>query len=153
MIAENIISELKKAGANFFTMLPCEKARRLSDLISQNFKHIDLSKEEEGVGICAGAYLAGAKPAMLVQSSGTGNMVNALCSLTKTYELPLPILVSWRGVYKEEIPAQIPLGKRLPKVLEALDIDYCIIETQMTLKLFTPLFQRLLPETRHISFY
>jgi len=60
--------------------------------------------------------------------------VNALCSLTKTYELPLPVLVSWRGVYKEEIPAQIPLGKRLPKVLEALDIDYCIVETQYDIK-------------------
>jgi sulfopyruvate decarboxylase subunit beta len=89
-----------------------------------------LSTEEEGVGICAGAYLAGAKPAMLIQSSGVGNMVNALCSLIKTYELPLLVLVSWRGVYKEEIPAQVPLGKRLPKVLEALDIDYCSVETR-----------------------
>jgi sulfopyruvate decarboxylase subunit beta len=130
MIAEKIVSELRKEGVNFFTTLPCEKARRLGELVSQNFKHINLSKEEEGVGICAGAYLAGAKPAMLVQSSGIGNMVNVLCSLTRTYELPLPVLVSWRGVYKEEIPAQIPLGKRLPKVLEALDIDYCTIETQ-----------------------
>jgi sulfopyruvate decarboxylase subunit beta len=103
-------------------------------LISKNFKQISLSTEEEGVGICAGAYLAGAKPAMLVQSSGTGNMVNALCSLTKTYELPLPVLVSWRGVYKEQIPAQIPLGKKLPRILEALDIDYCTVETQNDVK-------------------
>ena len=130
MIAENIIGELKRAGADFFTMLPCEKARSLSDLISQNFRHVDLSNEEEGVGICAGAYLAGAKPAMLVQSSGVGKMVNALCSLIETYELPLPVIVSWRGVYKEGIPAQIPLGKRLLAILEALDIDYSIIETR-----------------------
>jgi sulfopyruvate decarboxylase beta subunit len=134
MIAERIVSELKKAGVNFFTTLPCEKVRRLNELISQNFKHINLSTEEEGVGICAGAYLAGAKPAMLVQSSGTGNMVNALCSLIKTYELPLPVLVSWRGVYKEGVPAQIPLGKKLPGILEALDIDYCTIETQDDIK-------------------
>jgi sulfopyruvate decarboxylase subunit beta len=111
-------------------MLPCEKARTLSNLISQNFRHINLSTEEEGAGICAGACLAGAKPTMLIQSSGAGNMVNALCSLIKTYELPLPVLVSWRGVYKEEIPAQIPLGKRLPKILEALDINYSIVETR-----------------------
>jgi sulfopyruvate decarboxylase subunit beta len=134
MIAEKIVSELKKAGTNFFTMLPCEKTKSLSDLVSQAFKHIDLSTEEEGVGICAGAYLAGAKPAMLVQSSGTGNTVNTLCSLTETYELPLPVLVSWRGVHKEEIPAQIPLGKKLPRILEALDIDYCTVETQDDIK-------------------
>jgi sulfopyruvate decarboxylase beta subunit len=130
MIAESIIQALKDAGVNLLTILPCEKARRLGDLVSADFEHIALSREEEGVGISAGAYLAGARPAMLIQSSGIGNMVNALCSLIKTYELPLLILASWRGVYREEIPAQVPLGKRLPKILAALDVDYSIIETR-----------------------
>jgi len=126
---ENIIVEtLKESGVNFFTMLPCEKVKRLYNLISRHFRHISLSREEEGVGICAGAYLAGAKPAMLIQSSGMGNMINALCSLTKTYQLPLLILASWRGIYKEEIPAQIPLGRSLPKILEAIDISFSIVE-------------------------
>jgi len=134
MIAESLIQTLKDAGVNFFAMLPCEKVGMLNNLISANFRHIALSREEEGVGICAGAYLAGAKPAMLIQSSGIGNMINALCSLIKTYELPLLILVSWRGVYKEQIPAQVPLGKRLPNILTALDIDYCIVETRRDVK-------------------
>ena len=129
MISEKIVRALKDVGVNFFATLPCEKARPLNNLISANFRHIALTREEEGVGICAGAYLAGAKPAMLVQSSGIGNMINALCSLTKTYELPLLIFVSWRGVYREEIPAQVPLGQRLQKILAAIDIDYRIIET------------------------
>jgi sulfopyruvate decarboxylase subunit beta len=59
---------------------------------------------------------------MLIQSSGVGNTINALCSLTKFYQLPLPILVSWRGVYDERIAAQIPMGKYLPKLLDALEI-------------------------------
>ena len=125
---ENIIEALKEAGVNFFATLPCEKARRLYDLITEHFKHVSLSREEEGVGICAGAYLAGAKPAMLVQSSGMGNMINALCSLTKFYQLPLVVLISWRGVYKEKIPAQVPLGKKLPKILKAIDVGYSIVE-------------------------
>jgi len=125
---ETIIETLKEAGVNFFTTLPCEKVRRLYNLIPKHFRHISLSREEEGVGICAGAYLAGAKPAMLIQSSGLGNMINALCSLTKFYQLPLMVLVSWRGVYKEKIPAQMPLGKKLPKILEAIDVSYAIVE-------------------------
>jgi sulfopyruvate decarboxylase beta subunit len=128
LISEKIIQILKDLGVSLFATLPCEKTRPLSDLISANFRHITLTREEEGVGICAGAYLAGAKPVMLVQSSGIGNMINALCSLTKVYGLPLLIFVSWRGVYKEKIPAQIPLGKRLPRVLAAMDVEYCTTE-------------------------
>jgi len=129
VISEEIVRALKEAGVDLFVTLPCEKARPLIDRVSENFRHIALATEEEGVGICAGAFLAGSKPAMLVQSSGVGHMINAICSLTKTYELPLLIFVSWRGVYKEGIPAQIPLGERLPKILAAIDVDYSIIES------------------------
>jgi sulfopyruvate decarboxylase subunit beta len=125
--AEKIVDALRTAGVDFFGLFPCEKVRQLYGVIAKDFKHVTLSREEEGVGICAGASLAGAKPAMLVQSSGIGNMINALCSLTKVYQFPLPILVSWRGVYKEKIPAQVPMGKSLSKLLRALLIKYIIV--------------------------
>jgi sulfopyruvate decarboxylase beta subunit len=126
--SKEIIKTLQEASVNFFATLPCEKVKRLYNMITKHFRHVSLSREEEGVGICAGAYLAGAKPAMLIQSSGIGNMINALCSLTKTYEMPILILASWRGVYKEQIPAQITLGKKLPKILSAMGISYSNIK-------------------------
>jgi sulfopyruvate decarboxylase subunit beta len=95
--------------------------------LEKQFNQLTVSREEEGVGICAGAALAGAKPAMLVQSSGVGNMINALLSLTKLYELPLPILISWRGVYKESIPAQVPMGSHLPRILDSIDVAWTTI--------------------------
>jgi sulfopyruvate decarboxylase subunit beta len=128
--SKKIAATLQKTGVNFLALLPCERVKHLYSLITENFRHVLLPREEEGVGICAGAHLAGAKPAMLVQSSGIGNMINALCSLTKTYQMPLLILVSWRGVYKEKISAQIPLGKNLPKILNAINIGYSIINDQ-----------------------
>jgi sulfopyruvate decarboxylase subunit beta len=129
-ISERIIEELEKAGVEFFTLFPCEKVRRLYDLIPKHFRQVSLSREEEGVGICAGASLAGMKTAMLVQSSGIGNMVNALCSLTKTYQMPLLLIVSWRGVYREKIPAQIPLGEKLPDVLKAIGVSYNVVRAK-----------------------
>jgi sulfopyruvate decarboxylase beta subunit len=126
---------LKDSGTDFFAMHPCEKIAGLYDLISRDFRHVYLSREEEGVGICGGAYLAGAKPAMLIQSTGLGNMANALCSLTKTYHMPLLVLASWRGVYQERILAQIPLGRRIPRLLEALEIGYTPIESSDDLPL------------------
>ena len=92
-----------------------------------SIKIIHVTREEEGVGICAGAYLAGKKPFMCIQSSGLGNMFNALASLIITYKIPLLILASYRGYKGEKIPAQVPLGKALPNVLDSLRIPYIIM--------------------------
>jgi len=129
MPESQIIEILKSEKIDTITTLPCEKMKELFERVSESpfFRHIPLNREEEGIGICAGTYLAGGKPLMLIQSSGLGNSINALMSLTKTYKLPLPILASWRGVYKEKIAAQIPLGKSLPKVLNALSVPYKIV--------------------------
>jgi sulfopyruvate decarboxylase subunit beta len=66
---------------------------------------------------------------MVIQSTGIGNMINALLSLNITYEIPLPIIASWRGVYKDSIEAQWQLGKKLPGILEACGIKFTIIES------------------------
>jgi len=134
-IEEKIIEIMKDNGIDVVATLPCDKAKSLFYLIPQHFHEVALNKEEDGIGICAGAYLAGGKPAIVMQSSGLGNSMNALMSLTRTYELPLPIITSWRGVYKEKIPAQIPFNKNLPKMLKAFDIPYTIIDDNSKINL------------------
>ena len=121
---EEVVALLKDAGVNIALTLPCDKVKALHRLIAREFRHVPLTREEEGVGIAAGAALSGMKPAMLVQTSGVGNMLNALASLTLLYRLPLLILISWRGVYREEIVAQKPMGKYVPRLLRALEIEF-----------------------------
>ncbi len=125
-----VVEILKRNKIDIVSTLPCEKIKVLLDIVAneQAFCHVGLNREENGVGISAGVYLAGGKPMMIIQSTGLGNSINALMSLTLTYGLPLPIIVSWRGVYKEKIEAQVPLGKALPKVLDAFGLKYMIIE-------------------------
>lgn len=125
---EELIGILNNNGVDFTCSLPCEKIGNLLALIGENFFHAPLTREEEGVGICAGAALSGRRPAMFVQSSGLGNMLNALLSLTGFYELPLAVFVSRRGIYKEKIEAQIPMGKRLPAILKGAGISYSVID-------------------------
>ncbi len=121
---EGLITVLKENGVDFSAFLPCEKIKRLLGLVGETFYTVPLTREEEGVGICAGAALSGRRPAMFVQSSGIGNMLNALLSLTGFYGLPLSLFVSWRGIHKEKIEAQIPMGRRLPMILEGAGISY-----------------------------
>ena len=126
---EELITILKQSGIDFTASLPCEKIKILLELVSAEFFHLPLTREEEGVGIAAGAALAGKRPAMFIQSSGIGNMINALLSLTGFYALPLAIFVSQRGIYQEKIAAQFPMGKGLPKILKGAGIRYTLISS------------------------
>ncbi|UOY09943.1 sulfopyruvate decarboxylase subunit alpha [Methanonatronarchaeum sp. AMET6-2] len=124
MNEEKFLDAIENAGTDTILNLPCGKIQNLIDQAKQRIEYIDLYREEEGIGISAGLSMAGHKPAMLIQSSGIGNCVNAILSLTECYKLPLPLLISWRGVYGEKIEAQKPLGRRLPRLLKAMDIPY-----------------------------
>jgi len=129
-LEERVAEILKKEGIKLVAGLPCEKMKNLFEHFERGFDYVPVSREEEGVGISAGAYLAGAKSVIAVQSSGVGNMINALCSLTLTYRFPLPLLISWRGTENEKIAAQVPLGKSLQKILEAIGAEFTLIKKE-----------------------
>ncbi len=124
-----VIAELESSGIECIVSLPCDKNKGFTDAIHDRFRVIDVTREEDGVGICAGAYLAGSRPIMSIQSSGIGNMMNAMMSLTSCYGMPLPILASWRGVDGEKIEAQIPFNSRLPDLLDSYGIRYSEISS------------------------
>jgi sulfopyruvate decarboxylase subunit beta len=127
MDEDQVIAELKTQGIDLVSSIPCDKARGLFFRFPEEFRHIGLTREEDGVGISAGAYLAGARPLVALQSSGLGNMLNAILSLTMTFRLPLPILASWRGGEDETIPAQVPFNRPLPAILSAAGIPHTIL--------------------------
>ncbi len=128
MIEKEVVRSLKRARVDYVLNLPCGKIKSLIQHLRESFDFITLSREEEGVGISAGLYMAGRRPLMVIQSSGFGNCINALMSLTTCYKLPLPILISWRGVFGEKIEAQKPMGKALPKILKAMNIEYTVFD-------------------------
>ncbi|MCZ7393535.1 MAG: sulfopyruvate decarboxylase subunit beta [Candidatus Methanoperedens sp.] len=125
-----VVEILKNNRIDVAATLPCDRIKVLLPLISQNINTIPLTREENGVGICAGAYLGGGRPIMVIQSTGLGNMINALLSLNLTYGIPLPVLASWRGIYKESIEAQIQFGKRMPGILESAGLATTIIKSR-----------------------
>ena len=123
-IVERFTDAIQAVGIDAALQLPCDRVAPLLESLTGMLPYFTLTREEDGVGITAGIALADAKPLMVVQSSGIGNMVNALMSLTKFYQLPLPVLVSHRGIYKEGIAAQVPMGANLERVLAAMGVDH-----------------------------
>src|SRR5213592_5157413 len=71
---------------------------------------VRLAKEEEGVGISAGAHLAGVKSAMLMQNHGFLASINGIVSCAQLYRIPLLMLVSYRGEFGERDPWQTEGG-------------------------------------------
>lgn len=124
--SEAVFNALKKAGIDFIVSVPCVNLGKLLDMVEcdPEIIHIPVTREEEGFGICAGAYMGGRKPAILMQNSGLGNSINVLASLYKLYELPILMIISHRGTEGEFMSAQIPMGRATPGLLDALEIGY-----------------------------
>ena len=85
---------------------------------------VRLAKEEEGVGISAGAHLAGVKSAMLMQNHGFLASVNGIVSCAQLYRIPLLMLISARGEFGERDPWQTEGGLITEHVLDALRIPF-----------------------------
>jgi sulfopyruvate decarboxylase subunit alpha len=82
------------------------------------------TREEEAFGIAAGAYLGGERPTVMLQSSGLGNSINALASLIVAYQIPMLVVISMRGDAGEWNAAQVPMGRTVAPMLDALGIPY-----------------------------
>jgi sulfopyruvate decarboxylase alpha subunit len=99
-----------------------------------SFRLVGVHREEEAVGILTGLFLASQRGAMLVQSSGLGNALNALGSLAMAYHIPFPLLVSLRGELGEFNPAQLHMGRAVPGCLDALTIQHVTLHSENELE-------------------
>src|SRR3990172_9246130 len=87
------------------------------------------TREEEALGVAAGLYLGGVRPAVMLQSSGLGNSINALASLDVAFEIPVLMLITMRGGDGEWNPTQQPMGRAVRPILDALGIPHATIES------------------------
>jgi sulfopyruvate decarboxylase alpha subunit len=118
-----VFAALKDAGVTQLYYVPDAGHARVISLAEADpdIATVVLTTEEEGVAACAGAWLGGARAALLMQSSGVGNCLNML-SLIETCRLPMLMLVTMRGEWAEFNPWQVPMGRAAETVLGALSV-------------------------------
>jgi sulfopyruvate decarboxylase alpha subunit len=114
---------LAAARVGIVGYVPDAGHKRLIELChaERSMRAVPLTTEEEGVGLATGAWLGGERCVLLMQSSGVGNIINALGTV-KECRIPLPMLVTMRGEYGEFNPWQVPMGQATPAVLEAMGV-------------------------------
>lgn len=93
---------------------------------------VRLAKEEEGVGLSAGAHFAGMKSAMLMQNHGLLAAVNGIVSFAQLYRIPLLMLISYRGSFGERDPWQTQGGNVTEPLLRALSIPHLFLDAPQT---------------------
>src|SRR6201982_2274856 len=83
---------------------------------------IRVAKEEEAIGVSAGAHLAGVNSALLMQNHGFLAAINPIVSLALLYKIPLLMLISYRGHMGEKDPWQTMGGMVTEPLLRAMNI-------------------------------
>jgi sulfopyruvate decarboxylase subunit alpha len=129
--AHRICSALRTEGCREVVYVPDNPLSQILAVLGQDYPEIRTTlatREEEALGIAAGLYLGGARPVLLMQSSGLGNTLNALGSLLIVYQLPALFIISLRGVSGEWNAAQVPMGRAVVPVLEAFGVQYKTID-------------------------
>ncbi|MGH7887539.1 MAG: hypothetical protein ACREPG_06715 [Candidatus Binatia bacterium] len=125
--AKILVSGLKGAGINLVATLPdINLAELLSEVeADEEVLHVPLCREEEGIGICAGAYLVGKKCAAIMQNGGFFNSNNAIVSTLLQYQIPLLLFIYYAGDIGDRTFSST--GSMTEPVLQALGIRYYIM--------------------------
>ena len=134
-ISKKIISNLKEGGANFFLSVPCKLLANMIAILETDKEvyYSSIPREEEGMGICAGAYLGNKLPCIMMQNTGIGNSVNSIVSLLQLYQMPVVFLISYRGTPGEPVGAQGGMANVTEEILDTLRIPilHCSAENDL----------------------
>jgi len=128
--SQTVYDALKACGVRLMSALPETWLVHLIRLAEDDpeMTLVRLAKEEEGVGISAGAHLAGVKSAMLMQNHGFLASINGIVSCAQLYRIPLLMLVSYRGEFGERDPWQTEGGGVTEDLLRALRIPFAYLD-------------------------
>src|SRR5690348_1710821 len=129
-----VYDALKKVGIGLVSALPETWLVHLIRMAEDDPQMIlvRLAKEEEAVGISAGAHFAGVPSAMLMQNHGFLASINGIVSFAHLYKIPLLMLISHRGSFGERDPWQTQGGSVTEAVLRSLAIPYCFLDSRET---------------------
>ena len=126
-LCEIVHDALKESGINFVAYLPDDQIHDAQKLLTEDpsFITVGATNEAQAVSACAGAWLGGAKPALLIADSGFLVATWPLASLGVSYGIPMLILIAHRGEVGDRANWRFITYKFTTEpILQALQIPY-----------------------------
>ena len=135
--AETITQSLKDNDVSLVAYVPDISIHQVTKILQDDpyFHVVSATREEEAIGIAAGAYAVGRNAAVFMQSSGFGNCINALASLCIPCRIPIPMFINMRGELGEFNIAQVGMGRSVRPILDVLGLPYYTLDTEDRLDL------------------
>lgn len=132
--AQQILAGLKEAGIDLVSSVPDINLLQLINLLYEDdtIRHVPVGREEEGIGVCAGAHLGGKKTAILMQNGGLLNSCNGLTTTALQFGMPILLLVYYAGDIGDN--AFHMLGLVTEPVLDGLGIKYTVMRDPAKVK-------------------
>jgi len=127
---QSVVKALKANDVRLVTYIPDNVLTPLIDAVHADswFRAICPAREEEAVGIVAGAWMAGLRGITLMQTSGFATLANVLASMIVPYQIPALMMISERGRFGDHQLAQAIVRTTVRPVLETLGIEHFAIE-------------------------
>ena len=127
---EIVVDVLKRHEVRLVTYVPDNVLRPLIDAAHEDpyFTTFSTAREEEALGIIAGAWMGGMRGILLMQTSGFATLPNVLASLVVPYQLPLLMLISERGTLGDHQLGQAIVCRTMRPVLHTLGIEHFAVE-------------------------
>lgn len=116
---------LKRNDVQIVTYVPDKVLTPLIDSIhaDQYFDAFSTTREEEAIGIVCGAWMAGKRGVVLMQTSGFATLPNVLASLPVTYHIPVLMVISERGTLGEFNRGQALVCRTMRPILDSMGMD------------------------------
>jgi sulfopyruvate decarboxylase subunit alpha len=133
--AAGVCEGLYAAGSRHVVYVPDNPLSHVFRILGDDYPDVKTTistREEEAFGIAAGLYLGGARPTVMLQSSGLGNSLNALTSLLLPYQIPVLIVISMRGDAGEWNAAQVPMGRAVTPICDAIGVSVSVADRPET---------------------
>jgi sulfopyruvate decarboxylase subunit alpha len=129
-LPQQILARLKAQGIRLVASLPDQW---LADLIracesDAELRHVRLAREDDGVGLCAGAYLGGVRAALVCQNSALLLSANVLAAMAHHHQIPFLVLAAYRGSFDDGQYYQMYKGRVTEGVLRAIGVPYHVID-------------------------
>lgn len=117
---------IKAAGVQFITALPETWLVYLLQMADDDpdMTLVEVAREEEAIGVAAGAYFAGEPNILLMQNHGFLAAINGIVSLALLYRVPLCMVIAHRGHMGEPYPWHTQGGIVTEPVLRSLNIPF-----------------------------
>ncbi len=123
-ISKKLVDDLVSNQVEFITTVPCKQLAGVIEEVDRRDEifHIPSNKEDEGMGLCAGAFMGGKRPAIIMQNTAIGVILNTLATLIQYYRMPLPMLISYRGELGEPVACQVEMAVHTKALLAQMNI-------------------------------